>query len=58
MKEMKKYRKPEIKVLSFVSGEAISAGSLDDWLSTQPDLGTDPGIANAIETYDVTSILQ
>lgn len=57
MKEMKKYRKPEIKVLSFVSGEAISAGSLDDWLSEYPDLQNDAGLTDAIQTYDVSSIM-
>ncbi len=56
---MRKYQKPEITILSFLSKEAISQ-SLNDWLATQPNL--DAGIqdavgANAIDSYDISSII-
>ena len=56
---MRKYQKPEITVLCFLSKEAISQ-SLSEWLTNQPEL--DAGIkdavdANAIDSYDVSSLL-
>ena len=52
---MKKYQKPEITVLSFLSKEAISSQSLDTWLTEQ--FNSDEGIGNAIETYNVSSMM-
>ena len=43
-KKMKEYQKPELAVFSFLSKEAISEGSLSDWLSAQGEPLTDAPI--------------
>ena len=53
---MKKYQKPEITVLSFLSKEAISQ-SLEDWLAGQSAISADSELQNSIETYDVSSVM-
>ena len=49
--KMKEYKRPEMIILSYVSKETISSGSLSDWLEEQPDFS-----GSSIYSYDITSI--
>lgn len=51
-KKMKEYQKPELAVFSFLSKEAISENTLDDWLK-----GQDVALQDApITAYSDTSL--
>ena len=51
-KKMKEYQKPELAVFSFLSKEAISESTLDDWLK-----GQDVALQDApITAYSDTSL--